>query len=224
MNQLRCRLESDRSILEPLVSPHINEEDLPRVVIALSDELKKVIADAKAALNPETDRDDLNFLTICESCSSLAGKDEPPPLCIDGDALEKAISNKTGSPRHQSADMVVFTTGANEPLVAHMAEAKLGEKQNERPKFPKRIELQRKFDTLIARLQDHVSFGDKLFFIVPKSSFEGQRHRVRHWNDANEFSPRKLVCLCARAFLDLFSFSCEKVPACETPLSDEARA
>lgn len=224
MNQLHSRLESDRSILEPLVSPQINEDDLPRVIIPLTDELKKIVTDAKAVLNPKTDSNELNFLTICENCSALTTEDVLSPLCIDGDELEKSISRKTGNPRGQSADIVVFTVGENEPLVAHMAEAKLGEKQSERPKFPKRIELQRKFDTLILRLKERVSFGDKLFFIVPKSSFEGQRHRVRHWNDANEFSPRKLVCLCTRAFLDRFSISCEKVPVCETPLSDETSA
>ncbi len=215
-----CKLVSERAVLESLVSNDINYEDISHVVISLKDELKKIIEhDARDALDSGKDRDELDALDICKKCSSPDLPEEQIPVCIDGDKFELALCDKTKMPLHQSADFAVFEILGTQRYLAHIAEAKLGEKRRAKPNFPKCIELKRKFDLLISRIEAFVPIGGLLFFIVPKFSFEGQRRRVRHWNEANEFSPRKLVCLCPRAFLDRFAVSCTEKPICEVPMS-----
>lgn len=220
MNQPRCRLVSDRNIIELLVSASIRKDDFPSVIVPLSVELRKVFErDAETALDSDDDKEELEALIACKNCSAPKSADENT-FCMDGEEFEVAMRRKTGENQCKAADFVMFEVGEGHRLIAHMAEAKLGEKRKAKPNFPKCKEMQDKFEALALRLKGLASIGEQLFFIVPKSSFEGQRRRTRHWNEANAFSPRKLICLCTRAFLDHFSVPCAKTPSCEVPLSD----
>lgn len=219
MSQQACRLVSDENILGALLPASIRKVDASRVIIPLTEELKKIFEhDAEAALDPIENQDELTALGICKTCSLLELADDVS-VCVDGEELEKALSGIMGHQLPKVADFAIFETLEDAQIIAHIAEAKLGERRKEKPNFPKCKELQDKFQTLASRLKERFFIGEQFFFIVPMSSYEGQRRRTRHWNEAGSFFPRKLVCLCVRAFLDRFAVSCTEKPICEVPMS-----
>lgn len=150
--------------------------------ILLCDGIKKILDDGFDIIAAKGDAPADVKLQACRACSTRNTDDV---YCLDVDSLKRDLDYKLYGFQRPSVDLAVpfYSNGVSTTFL--LIEAKLGEWSTEdesRPRHPGREELFEKYKLSKERLNAFGKVSDVLYFIVPRSTYKGQRYRASRWN------------------------------------------